>query len=162
MERSARINVNFWQNSIIIQVNFLKIRKFEFDSKFEIINLVSLMYSNTKNFARQKASWIPLPNLVEAQVNSNERFLEKGLKELFDEISPIRDYTGKELELSFLDYYFDEPKFDELHAKEHGLSFEAPLRAKVRLANKKTGEIKEQEVYLGDFPLMTRRGTFAR
>ena len=130
------------------------------NSKFEIINLVSLMYSNTKNFARQKASWIPLPNLVEAQVNSNERFLEKGLKELFDEISPIRDYTGKELELYFLDYYFDEPKFDELHAKEHGLSFEAPLRAKVRLANKKTGEIKEQEVYLGDFPLMTRRGTF--
>ena len=64
------------------------------------------MYSNTKNFARQKASWIPLPNLVEAQVNSNERFLEKGLKELFDEISPIRDYTGKELELYFLDYLY--------------------------------------------------------
>ncbi len=101
-----------------------------------------------------------LPNLVEVQLNSYKWFIQKGLRELFDEISPVKDYSGKDLSLSILHYYFDEPKHSEKKAKDHGTSFEAPLRAKVRLENKRTGEIKEQEMYLGDFPVMTKRGTF--
>ncbi|OGD24438.1 DNA-directed RNA polymerase subunit beta [Candidatus Azambacteria bacterium RBG_16_47_10] len=114
----------------------------------------------TKLFSSLEAPAIALPNLVEAQLNSYQWFIEKGLRELFDEVSPIKDYSGKDLALSFLDYYFDEPKNSERKAKEHGLSYEAPLRVKVRLENKKGGEIKDQEIYLGDFPIMTKRGTF--
>ncbi|MBI5466847.1 MAG: DNA-directed RNA polymerase subunit beta, partial [Candidatus Kerfeldbacteria bacterium] len=77
-----------------------------------------------------------------------------------EEISPVKDFIGRDLELSFLDYYLDEPKFDEVTAKAKNVTFEAALRVQVRLVNKKTGEIKEQEIYLGDFPLMTDRGTF--
>ncbi|MBI2588063.1 DNA-directed RNA polymerase subunit beta, partial [Candidatus Azambacteria bacterium] len=113
-----------------------------------------------KEFARQKRPLVELPNLIEVQLSSWRWFVEEGLRELFDEISPIRDYTGKDLELSFDSYYFDEPKFDEARAKEFGLSFEAPLRVKARLVNKRTEEIKEQELFLGDFPMMTNRGTF--
>ena len=103
---------------------------------------------------------IPLPNLIETQVNSFQWFMEKGLRDLFDEISPIRDWSGKELELYFADYYFDEPKFSEIEAKQKNISYEASLRAKLKLVNKKTNETNEQEVYLGEFPLMTARGTF--
>lgn len=100
------------------------------------------------------------PNLIEVQLNSYNWFVEKGLKDLFKEMSPVRDYSGKDLLLYFVDYYFDEPKHDEYKAKRNGISYEAPLRAKLRLENKKSGEIKEQEIYLGDFPIMTNRGTF--
>lgn len=103
---------------------------------------------------------VSLPNLIEAQLDSYQWFLEKGLRELFDEINPINDFTGKDLELSLTDYYLDEPKYDELTAKNKNISYEAPLRAKARLTIKKTGEVKEQEIYLGDFPVMTERGTF--
>ncbi|MFH0952656.1 MAG: DNA-directed RNA polymerase subunit beta [Patescibacteria group bacterium] len=103
---------------------------------------------------------IPLPNLIEMQQYSYEWFFREGLKELFDEISPVQDFIGRDLELYFLDYYLDEPKFDEVKAKEKNVTFEAALRVSVRLVNKKTNEIKEQEIYLGDFPLMTDRGTF--
>jgi len=101
-----------------------------------------------------------LPHLIELQLDSYKWFREKGLKELFEEVSPIRDWSGKDLELSFVDYYFDEPKYTENEAKDQNVSYEAPLRAKLRLANKKSGEIKEQEIYLGEFPLMTQQGTF--
>ncbi|MDP2587270.1 MAG: DNA-directed RNA polymerase subunit beta [bacterium] len=101
-----------------------------------------------------------LPNLIEVQLDSYRWFLEKGLRELFDELNPIEDFTKKELELHFLDYYLDEAKFDEVTAKARNSTFEAPLRVKIRLVNKRTGEIKDQEVFLGDFPLMTERGTF--
>ncbi|MDD5626925.1 MAG: DNA-directed RNA polymerase subunit beta [Patescibacteria group bacterium] len=101
-----------------------------------------------------------LPNLIEIQTKSYDWFVSEGLRELFDEISPIKDYSGKELELYLKDYYLDEPKYDELTAKSRNTTFESPLRCQVELVNKKTGEIKEQEIYLGDFPLMTPRGTF--
>ncbi|MFZ6036525.1 MAG: DNA-directed RNA polymerase subunit beta [Patescibacteria group bacterium] len=101
-----------------------------------------------------------LPNLIEAQRHSYEWFLREGLKELFEEVSPVKDFIGRDLELYFLDYYLDEPRFDEWKAKEKNVTYEAPLRVETKLVNKKTGEIKEQEVYLGDFPLMTDRGTF--
>ncbi len=103
---------------------------------------------------------IPLTDLVEVQKNSYAWFFKEGLKELFDEVSPIKDFIGRDLELYFLDYYLDEAKFDEVTAKAKNTTFEAPLRVNVRLLNKKTNEIKEQEIYLGDFPVMTERGTF--
>jgi DNA-directed RNA polymerase subunit beta len=103
---------------------------------------------------------VPLPNLIEIQRHSYDWFFRDGLRELFEEISPIQDFIGRDLELYFVDYYLDEPKFDEVTAKNKNVTFEAPLRVQVRLVNKKTGEIKEQEIYLGDFPLMTDRGTF--
>jgi DNA-directed RNA polymerase subunit beta len=105
-------------------------------------------------------SMVSLPNLIELQTDSYDWFLEKGLKELLEEVNPIKDFTEKDLELSFKEYYLDEPKYDEVTAKNKNISYEAPLRCKVQLIIKKTGEIKEQEIYLGDFPLMTDRGTF--
>ena len=89
------------------------------------------MFLNTKSFAKQKIKWVELPNFVAMQRDSYNCFLKSGLTELFEEMSPVTDYTGKELELYFHDYYFDEPKFDELKAKHNGLSFEAPLRVRV-------------------------------
>ena len=103
---------------------------------------------------------IPLTDLVEIQKKSYDWFFREGLKELFEEISPIKDFIGRDLELYFLDYYLDEAKFDEVTAKAKNTTFEAPLRVNIRLLNKKTSEIKEQEIYLGDFPVMTERGTF--
>lgn len=103
---------------------------------------------------------IPLPNLIEIQQRSYDWFFREGLKELLEEISPVKDFIGRDLELYFLDYYLDEPKFDEVAAKSKNVTYEAALRVQIRLVNKKTGEIKEQEIYLGDFPLMTDRGTF--
>lgn len=108
----------------------------------------------------RKHLMVSLPNLIESQIDSYQWLLGPGLKELFDEINPIGDFTAKDLELSFVDYYLDEPKYDEQTAKNKNISYEAPLRAKARLTIKKTGEIKEQEIYLGDFPVMTDRGTF--
>ncbi|MBI3956449.1 MAG: DNA-directed RNA polymerase subunit beta [Candidatus Kerfeldbacteria bacterium] len=114
----------------------------------------------TRRFFTKLREAIPLPNLIEVQQSSYQWFFEEGLKELFDEISPIKDFIGRDLELFFEDYYLDEPRFDELTARAKNLTFEAALRVRARLINKKTGEIKEQEIYLGDFPLMTDRGTF--
>ena len=103
---------------------------------------------------------MPLPNLVATQVASYQWFLEKGIKELLEEASPIEDFIGRDLELRFLDYSLDEPKFDEATARGRNLTYEAALRIKARLVNKKTDKKKDQEVYLGDIPLMTPRGTF--
>ncbi len=114
--------------------------------------------SKRKFFKKQLA--VSLPNLIEAQVNSYNWFLEKGFQELLEEMNPIVDFVGKDLELSIEDYYLDETKCDELTARNKNISFEAPLRAKAKLVFKKTGEIKEQEIYFGDFPVMTDRGTF--
>ncbi|SEN73704.1 DNA-directed RNA polymerase subunit beta [Peptostreptococcus russellii] len=101
-----------------------------------------------------------VPNLIEIQVDSYDWFLEEGLKEVFTDISPIEDYTGN-LILEFVDYSLDEkPKYDIEECKERDTTYCAPLKVMVRLINKETGEIKEQEVFMGDFPLMTERGTF--
>jgi DNA-directed RNA polymerase subunit beta len=115
-------------------------------------------FSKRKFFKRRLV--VSLPNLIEAQIDSYQWFLKEGFKELLDEVNPISDFTGKDLELTLADYYLDEPKYDEVTAKNKNISYEAPLRAKARLIIKKTGEIKEQEIYLGDFPIMTDRGTF--
>ncbi|MCD6177979.1 DNA-directed RNA polymerase subunit beta [bacterium] len=113
-----------------------------------------------KNFSKAKVK-MELPYLLRTQKESWEWFLNTGLKELFSEISPIRDFTGKELELWFLDYRFEKPKYkSDIEAKQNNDSYEAPLKVKVKLVNLKTKEEKIQEVFLTDFPLMTERGTF--
>ncbi len=103
---------------------------------------------------------LDLPNLVDHQNRSFQWFVEEGLGELLAEISPIDDYTGAKLSLSFKDYRFETPKLSEAEARENNVSYEAPLKATVELTNKVTGEVKEQEIYLGDYPWMTERGTF--
>ncbi|MGB4833552.1 MAG: DNA-directed RNA polymerase subunit beta [Candidatus Moraniibacteriota bacterium] len=103
---------------------------------------------------------VSLPDLIEVQTASYDWFWKKGLQELLDEINPVTDFTGKDLELSLNGYYLDEPKYIASVAKDKNISYEAPLRAKATLLMKKTGEVKEQEIYLGEVPLMTERGTF--
>ncbi|MEX0650199.1 MAG: DNA-directed RNA polymerase subunit beta [Candidatus Andersenbacteria bacterium] len=112
-----------------------------------------------KTFSLAPAQLADVSNLLESQLDSYAWFFEKGLGELFEEISPIHDYAGN-LELHFVDHYLDAPKHTEETARERNATYEAPLRCAVRLLNKKTGETKEQEVYLGEFPVMTPRGTF--
>jgi len=101
-----------------------------------------------------------LPDLIEIQKKSYQWFWEKGLRELFDEFSPVRPWGSKDIELHFLDYHLEEPKYNEIEAKTHNISYEAPLYCRVKLVNKKNKEEKEQDIFLGDFPLMTQRGTF--
>ena len=103
---------------------------------------------------------LPLPNLIQHQKESWKDFVETGLGEIFAELNPIDDYTGQKLALRFGAYAFHDPKNSEIYAKENNLTFDAPLHAVVELTNKVTGEVKEQEIYLGDYPWMTDRGTF--
>lgn len=114
----------------------------------------------TRRFFTEKRDAIELPELIEVQKTSYQWFFDKGLKELLSEISPITDFSGRDLELYFDDYYLDEPNFDEKTCREKKISYEAPLRVKTRLINKRTGSTTDQEVYLGDIPQMTGRGTF--
>ncbi len=102
---------------------------------------------------------LEMPNLIEIQQNSYDWFLKEGLREMFYDISPIQDFTGN-LILEFVDYNLGEPKYTVEDCKERDVTYAAPLRVKVRLINKETGEVKEQEVFMGDFPLMTEKGTF--
>ena len=103
---------------------------------------------------------LEMPNLIEIQKNSYEWFLTKGLKEVFDDISPIKDYTDN-LVLEFVDYYFDKDiKYPVEECKDRDATYSSSLKVKARLINRETGEVKEQEVFMGDFPLMTEQGTF--
>ena len=104
---------------------------------------------------------LDMPNLIEVQKKSYQHFLDEGLREVFRDVSPITDYTGN-LILEFLDYTLDKdnPKYPEEECKERDTTYAAPLKVKVRLINKETGEVKEQEIFMGDFPLMTEKGTF--
>lgn len=114
---------------------------------------------NRKNFMESSAA-LPMPDLIEIQKDSYGWFLREGLADLFDEVSPITDFIGRDLELYFGEHYLDEPKFDEVESRAKNITYEAPLRVKVRLVNKKTNQTLTQEVFLGDFPIMTKRGTF--
>ncbi|MDA8144583.1 MAG: DNA-directed RNA polymerase subunit beta, partial [Thermaerobacter sp.] len=102
---------------------------------------------------------LDIPNLIEIQETSYQWFLHKGLREMFRDISPIQDFTGN-LVLEFVDYQLGEPKYSVEECKERDVTYAAPLKVRVRLINKETGEVKEQEVFMGDFPLMTEQGTF--
>ncbi|MCK8825777.1 DNA-directed RNA polymerase subunit beta [Fuchsiella alkaliacetigena] len=111
-----------------------------------------------RSFARIEDG-MEIPYLLETQKESYNWFLETGLLEMFDEISPIHDFS-ENLVLEFIDYSLGEPKYDEVESKNRDVTFSAPLQVKVRLINQETGEVKEQEVFMGDFPLMTDKGTF--
>ena len=101
-----------------------------------------------------------MPNLIQIQTESYDWFIKEGLREVFEDISPIKDYAGN-LVLEFMDYSLkDSPKYEQEECKERDVTYAAPLKVKVRLVNKETGEVKEQEVFMGDFPLMTEKGTF--
>ena len=112
-----------------------------------------------KSFARHEVP-LEMPNLLEIQKNSYQWFLDKGLREVFKDVASITDYAGN-LELSFIDYTMDEaPKYDVDECKARDCTYAAPIKVRVRLRNKETEEIKEQEIFMGDFPLMTKAGTF--
>lgn len=113
-----------------------------------------------KSFSRHSRGILEPPRLTQFQTDSFQWFLEKGIREVFKESLPIRDYTGKDLELTFEDYYLEPPKISEIKAKEKGLNYESTIRVKLRLIYKKTGIEREQEVYFGEIPIMTPRGTF--
>ncbi len=128
--------------------------------KLTVRSLFSSHSSLLKRKFFKKQSMVSLPDLVESQTKSYDWFLEKGLREIIEEIFPITDFTGEELELSLGDYYLDEAKYSEAVSKKKNVSYEAPLRINATLLFKKTGEVREQEIFLTDLPLITDRGTF--
>jgi len=103
---------------------------------------------------------LPIPDLIELQRKSYDWFVERGLRDLLDEISPIQDFTGKSMELHFNAYEFGDPKYDQLECRARDLTFSRPLYVEVELVIHETGEHIQQRVYMGDFPTMTERGTF--
>jgi len=123
-------------------------------SKKELSNIKS-----DRKYFKETNEVISQPYLIESQINSYNWFIKEGLRELLSEVSPIVSFN-KELELHFFDHYLDKPKYDEETSKKKNISYEAPLRCKVKFINKKTKSINKQEIYFGEFPIMTERGTF--
>ncbi len=113
-----------------------------------------------KTFAKYRKPLTKLPNLVENQILSYKDLTEKGIVEIFREFSPLRDYSEKKFDLEFISFELSPAKYDEVYAKENKLTYEAPLRARVKLSNKILNTVKEQEIFMADFPLMTIHGTF--
>ena len=113
-----------------------------------------------KYFSKYKKPLVPFPDLLENQLASFKWLLEKGLVEVFKEFSPINDYSEKKFMLEFASLSVVEPKFDEHYAKANKLSYEAQIKARVKLHNKTIGGVKEQEIFLSDIPVMTEHGTF--
>jgi len=115
-------------------------------------------------FSRKSYARLPqileVPNLIQVQLNSFRWFQEEGLKQLLEDMSPIKDFTGNRLELSFVGYEFREPRHSELECRQRDLTYSAPIYVRARLLIKETGEIKEQDLFFGDMPLMTAKGTF--
>ena len=128
-------------------------------AKREVLKIAHSASEKRKWFTKTHDA-LPLGDLIEIQTDSYRWFFEQGLNDLFGEIGTISDFTGKTLDLQFGEYYLDEPKHTEITARERNTTFEAPLYVTVKLVNKVTGKTKAQDVYLGDFPLMTDRGTF--
>ena len=123
-----------------------------------MVNYMAHALTERKSFAKIDEI-MEMLNLIEIQRDSYQWFLDEGLMEMFEEISPISDFTGN-LSLEFVNYSLGEPKYDVDECRERDATYAAPLRVKVRLINKETGEVKEQDVFMGDFPLMTKKGTF--
>ena len=113
-----------------------------------------------KTFSKYREPLTKLPNLVENQILSYKDLTEKGISEIFREFSPLHDYSEKKFDLEFISFELSAPKYDEVYAKENKLTYEAPLRARVKLTNKILNTTKEQEIFMADFPLMTVHGTF--
>lgn len=111
-------------------------------------------------FLHKNKELLDLPNLIKIQTDSYKWFIDEGLKEIFEELSPIEDFTGKKYALSLKQYHFEQPKLSKAQAKNKNLTYEASLKVAAELLNKETGEVKTQEIFLGDYPVMTNRGTF--
>ena len=103
---------------------------------------------------------LEVPNLIKVQLDSFHWFQQEGLRQLLEEISPIKDFTGNRQEISFVSYEFRDPRYSEQECYQRDLTYSAPLYVRTRLLTKGTGEIKEQDLFFGDIPLMTTRGTF--
>jgi DNA-directed RNA polymerase subunit beta len=125
----------------------------------EIVRFGDSLPKLEKSYARIPQV-LEMPNLIKVQLDSYDWFCREGLRELFDEISPIQDFTGSKMELRFGEYSFGEPKYSEAECHDRDATYSVPLRVKVELVIKETGEVKEQELFMGDFPLMTPQGTF--
>jgi DNA-directed RNA polymerase subunit beta len=125
----------------------------------DVVRFGEYLPSATKSYAKIPQI-MEMPNLIKVQLDSYDWFIREGLRELLDEISPIQDFTGSKMELRFGEYNFGEPKYSEAECRDRDATFAAPLRVKVELIVKETGEVKEQELFMGDFPLMTPTGTF--
>jgi DNA-directed RNA polymerase subunit beta len=113
-----------------------------------------------RNFFSRIPEILPMPHLIQTQLDSFRWFVEYGLRELFEEISPVQEFTGRKMELYFLGYYFGEPRYNEGESRERDATYARPLRVRVQLHIKETGEIREQEIFFGDFPWMTNKATF--
>ncbi len=127
---------------------------------------MSTAYTEKGKFTQPRKSYarlphiLDVPNLIKVQLDSFLWLQEKGFKQLLDGVSPIKDFTGNRLELSFIGYEFREPRYSEQEARQRGLTYSAPLYIRARLLVKVTGEIKEEDIFFGDIPLMTAKGTF--
>ena len=119
----------------------------------------SLASTKSKSYARI-SQIVDIPNLIQSQIQSFDWFKREGLSEVYKEISPILDYTGNKYELSFLEHYFQDPKYSPEECKQKEITFATPLYVKTRLVMKETGEIKEQDIFMGDMPMMTENGTY--
>ena len=119
----------------------------------------SVQLPDVKTYA-QIPQIIDVPNLIQSQIQSWDWIKAEGLTEVYQEISPIADYTGNKYELHFLEHYFRDPKYSPQQSKEREITYSQPLYVKTRLVMKETGEIKEQEIFMGDIPMMTNNGTF--
>ena len=113
-----------------------------------------------KYFSRYKKPLIEFPNLIETQLKSFKWLVEQGIGEVFKEFSPISDYSGKKFQLDFVSFSLGEAKYDEYYAKTNKLSYEGLLKVRVKLSNKILGTVKEQEIFMSEFPLMTTHGSF--
>ena len=145
-----------------LQTNYRPITHFIYstNNRGKYVAKAAQATSPTRVYFAQADDQLDLPNLVDHQNRSFQWLVDEGLGEILAEISPIDDYTGTKLSLNFKQYHFEEPKLSEAEARENNVSYEAPLKATVELTNKVTGEVKEHEIYLGDYPWMTKRGTF--
>jgi DNA-directed RNA polymerase subunit beta len=125
----------------------------------DVVRLNDYLPSLEKSYAKIPQV-MDMPNLIKVQLDSYNWFIREGLRELFDEISPIQDFTGSKMELRFGEYSFGEPKYSEEECRDRDATYAVPLRVRVELLVKETGEVKEQELFMGDFPKMTETGTF--
>ena len=113
-----------------------------------------------KYFSKYKKPLLELPNLFEGQIKSYKWLIKEGIQQVFNEFSPIVDYSGKKFEMEFLGFDLEETKYDDKYAKKNKLTYEAPMKVRVKLKNKTLNSEKEQEIFMTDFPLMTKHGTF--
>jgi DNA-directed RNA polymerase subunit beta len=126
----------------------------------KLLSLDNVGKRNKKYFSKYKKPLLDLPDLFDGQISSYKSLIKEGIQQVLTEFSPISDYSGKKFEMEFLGFDLEEAKYDEKHTKKNKLTYEAPLKVRVKLINKTLKSEKEQEIFMADFPLMTKHGTF--